>query len=175
MTRSVDRVRVAPIVLAIGVAALAVTLALPAPAPEAPGPEALGVGASGALGATLGTPAAASSSHRFAIRTPRTVSTHRVVRVRFAGAGRPGAVVVVHYGAPRGAAPRGGTATAHVAQVEPGSSAVGRTGRFAFTAALPELPRDADRASWSALLIDTASLAVIGRVEGVHLVEHTDQ
>ncbi|OII07864.1 hypothetical protein [Curtobacterium sp. MCBA15_005] len=167
MSRSTDRARVAPIALAVGVAALAVALALPAP--TTPGPEALGVGASGALGTALGAPPAANSTHRFAIRSPRTVGTERVVRVRFAGSGRPGAVVVVHY-----AAPESQVATVHVAEVEPGSSAVGPTGRFAFTAALPELPRGAERASWSALLIDPASLAVIGRVEGVHLVEQTD-
>ncbi|MBT1681093.1 hypothetical protein [Curtobacterium aurantiacum] len=170
MPRSTDQVRASPIVLALGIAALAVAFALPAPSPTTPGPETLGLGASGALGAALGVPAVTSGAHRFAIRPPRTVGTSGVVRVRFAGAGTPGAVVVVHYGSPRD-----DSGNERVAEIEPGSSAVGRTGRFAFTAALPELPRDADRASWSARLIDPASLAVIGRVEGVHFVEHTER
>jgi hypothetical protein len=168
MPTSTDRVRVAPIALAAGIAALAVTLALPAPAPTAPGPETLGLGASGALGAALGAPSVTSGAHRFAIRPPRAVGTSGVVRVRFAGMGTPGAVVVVHYGTSRG-----DSGNERVAEVEPGSSAVGSTGRFAFTAALPELPRAAERAPWSARLIDPESLDVIGRVDGVHLVEQT--
>ncbi|PZE35566.1 hypothetical protein DEJ21_10445 [Curtobacterium sp. MCSS17_006] len=166
MPRSTDRVRASPIVLAVGIAALAVALALPAPSPTTPGTETIGLGASGALGAALGAPPVTSGAHRFAIRPPRTVGTSGVVRVRFAGLGTPGAVVVVHYGS---------SGNERVAEIEPGSSAVGPTGRFAFTAALPELPRGADRASWSARLIDPASLAVLGRVEGVHLVEHTER
>lgn len=170
MPRSTDRVRASPIILAVGIAALAVALALPAPSPTTPSPETIGLGASGALGAALGAPPVTSGAHRFAIRPPRTVGTSGVVRVRFAGLGTPGAVVVVHYGSPGD-----DSGNERVAEVEPGSSAVGSTGRFAFTAALPELPRGADRASWSARLIDPASLAVLGRVEGVHLVEHTER
>ena len=170
MSRSTDRVRVSPIVLAAGIAALAVALALPAPPPTTTGTETLGLGASGALGAALGAPPATSGAHRFAIRPPRTVGTGGVVSVRFAGRGTPGAVVVIHYGEPRD-----GTGDDRVAEIAPGSSAVGRTGRFAFTAVLPELPRDADQASWSARLIDPESLDVIGRVDGVHVVEHTDR
>ncbi|MBO9044129.1 hypothetical protein [Curtobacterium flaccumfaciens] len=168
MPRSTDRVRASPIVLAVGIAALAVAIALPAPSPTTPGPETIGLGASGALGAALGAPPVTSGAHRFAVRPPRTVGTSGVVRVRFAGLGTPGAVVVVHYGRPGG-----DSGNERVAEVEPGSSTVGSTGRFAFTAALPELPRDADGASWSARLIDPESLDVIGRVEGVHLVEQT--
>ncbi|PZF10447.1 hypothetical protein [Curtobacterium sp. MCLR17_034] len=170
MPRSTDRVRASPIVLAVGIAALAVAIALPAPLPTTPGPETIGLGASGALGPALGVPPVTSGAHRFAIRPPRTVGTSGVVRVRFAGLGTPGAVVVVHYGSPGD-----DSGNERVAEIEPGSSAVGSTGRFAFTAALPELPRGADRASWSARLIDPASLAVLGRVEGVHLVEHTER
>jgi len=169
MPRSTDRVRASPIILAVGIAALAVALALPTPSPTTPGPETIGLGASGALGAALGAPPVTSGAHRFAIRPPRTVGTSGVVRVRFAGLGTPGAVVVVHYGSPGD-----DSGNERVAEIEPGSSAVGPTGRFAFTAALPELPRGADRASWSARLIDPASLDVLGRVEGVHLVEHTE-
>ncbi|MBB1197677.1 hypothetical protein [Curtobacterium flaccumfaciens] len=168
MPRSTDRVRASPIILAVGIAALAVTLALPAPSTTTPGPETIGLGASGALGAALGAPPVTSGAHRFAVRPPRTVGTSGVVRVRFAGLGTPGAVVVVHYGSPGD-----DSGNERVAEVEPGSSTVGSTGRFAFTAALPELPSDADGASWSARLIDPESLDVIGRVEGVHLVEQT--
>ncbi|MBO9040406.1 hypothetical protein [Curtobacterium flaccumfaciens] len=168
MPRSTDRVRASPIVLAVGIAALAVAFALPAPSPTTPGPETVGLGASGALGAALGAPPVTSGAHRFAIRPPRTVGTSGVVRVRFAGMGTPGAVVVVHYGSPGD-----DSGSERVAEVEPGSSTVGSTGRFAFTATLPELPRDAERASWSARLIDPESLDVIGRVDGVHLVEQT--
>jgi hypothetical protein len=170
MSPSTDRVRVSPILLAVGITALAVALALPAPTPTAPGPETLGLGASGALGTTLGARPATSSAHRFAVRAPRAVGARGLVSVRFAGTGTPGAVVVVHYGEPLD-----GAGDERVAEIEPGSSAVGRTGRFAFTAVLSELPRDAEQASWSARLIDPASLAVIGRVDGVHVVEHTDR
>lgn len=169
MPQSTDRVWASPIVLAVGIAAFAVTLALPAPMPTTPGPETLGLGASGALGSALGEAPATSSAHRFAIRTPRTVGTGGVVSVRFAGMGTPGAVVVVRYGSPWDE-----SGNERVAEIEPGTSTVSRTGRFAFTAILPDLPRGTDRAPWSARLVDPESFDVIGRVDGVHVVERPE-
>ncbi|MBT1611450.1 hypothetical protein [Curtobacterium poinsettiae] len=83
--------------------------------------------------------------------------------ITFAGAGKPGTLVIVYYDAP--GKPRG-LFSKHIAEVTSGDDMVSASGHYRFTAAFPDLPRGTTTLHWHARLADPDTLSVIGRVNG---------
>ena len=84
--------------------------------------------------------------------------------ITVAGTGTPGDVVIVWYEAP---GTPGGLVNRHIAVDTSGSTTVGASGRYRFTADFPDLPEGATSLSWHARLSDPDTLSVVARVDGV--------